>query len=109
MLALAPLQPDLISDQYRYSVWHKPVGLMTQGTGFGDHCSLLRQAELFFKSRRGVFPVHRLDREAAGIVILAHDKKATASSHSYTLSQFGLDPEQIRERFAAYIDSFGRG
>ena len=109
LLALAPLRPDLVSDQHRYSVWYKPAGLMTPGTRFGDHCSLLRQAELFFKSRRDVFPVHRLDREAARIVILAHDKKATAGSHSYTLSQFGLDPEQIRERFAAYIDSFGWG
>ena len=71
LLALAPLRPDLVSDQHRYSVWYKPAGLMTQGTRFGDHCSLLRQAELFFKSRRDVFPVHRLDREAAGIVILA--------------------------------------
>jgi len=66
LLALAPPRPDCISDQKRYSVWHKPAGLMTQGTRFGDHCSLLRQAELFFKSRREVFPVHRLDREAAG-------------------------------------------
>ena len=36
-------------------------------------------------------------------------QEAPAGSHSYTLSQFGLDPEQIRERFAAYIDSFGWG
>jgi len=47
-----------------------------QGTAYGDHCALLRAAALFFKSQRRVFPVHRLDREAAGIVLVAHDKGA---------------------------------
>ncbi len=76
LLALSPLRPECIGDQRRYSVWFKPAGLMSQGTKYGDHCSLLRQAELFFKSRRKVFPVHRLDREASGIVLIAHDKTA---------------------------------
>jgi tRNA pseudouridine32 synthase / 23S rRNA pseudouridine746 synthase len=74
LLALKPPAPECISDQRRYSVWFKPAGLMTQGTAYGDHCSLLRAAELFFKNKRQAFPVHRLDREAAGIVLVAHDK-----------------------------------
>jgi tRNA pseudouridine32 synthase/23S rRNA pseudouridine746 synthase len=97
LLGLAPLRPDLISDQHRYSVWHKPAGLMTQGTKFGDHCSLLRQAELFFKSRREVFPVHRLDREAAGIVLLAHDKKAAGMLSGLFVSR------QIIKRYHARV------
>lgn len=76
LLALKPQAAECISDQRRYSVWFKPAGLMTQGTSYGDHCSLLRGAELFFKNRRNVFPVHRLDREAAGMVLVAHDKEA---------------------------------
>ena len=79
LLALTPPLPHCISDQHRYSVWYKPAGLMTQGTKFGDHCSLLRQAELFFNSRREVFPVHRLDREASGLVLIAHDKNAAGT------------------------------
>jgi len=78
LLALAPLRPACISDQRRYSIWFKPAGLMTQGTKYGDHCSLLRQAELNLDAKRKVFPVHRLDREASGIVLIAHDKTAAA-------------------------------
>ena len=76
LLALTPPAAECISDQKRYSVWFKPAGLMTQGTKYGDHCALLRGVELFFKSKRDVFLVHRLDREAAGIVLVAHDKGA---------------------------------
>lgn len=84
LLALSPLRPECIGDQRRYSVWFKPAGLMSQGTKYGDHCSLLRQAELFFKSRRKVFLVHRLDREATGIVLIAHDKTAAGKlSHLF--------------------------
>jgi hypothetical protein len=28
-------------------------------------------------------------------------------AHQYTLEQFGLDPERIRRRFAAYTERFG--
>jgi tRNA pseudouridine32 synthase/23S rRNA pseudouridine746 synthase len=76
LLALTPAAAQCISDQKRYSVWFKPAGMMSQGTRYGDHCSLLRAAELFFKPKRPVFLVHRLDREAAGIVLIAHDKGA---------------------------------
>lgn len=76
LLALKPPAAECISDQRRYSVWFKPAGMMTQGTRYGDHCSLLRWVELFFKNKRNVFLIHRLDREAAGIVLVAHDKGA---------------------------------
>jgi len=76
LLAIIPPPAKCISDQKRYSVWFKPAGLMTQGTAYGDHCSLLRGVELFFKNKRRVFLIHRLDREASGIVLVAHDKGA---------------------------------
>ena len=76
LLSKSPPLPQLISDQGRYSVWVKPAGLMSQGTKYGDHCSLLRQVALYYKSKRKVYLIHRLDREAAGLLLLAHDKKA---------------------------------
>jgi tRNA pseudouridine32 synthase/23S rRNA pseudouridine746 synthase len=76
LLALIPPAVECISDQKRYSVWFKPAGLMTQGTNYGDHCSLLRAVERYFENRRNVFLIHRLDREASGIVLVAHDKEA---------------------------------
>jgi tRNA pseudouridine32 synthase/23S rRNA pseudouridine746 synthase len=71
-------EPLCVLDQRRYSVWDKPAGMMSQGNEYGDHCSLLRHAERHFTPPREVFLVHRLDREASGLVLLAHDKKAAA-------------------------------
>jgi len=45
---------------------------------FGDHRSLMRQADLFFKSSREIFLVHRLDREVPGLMLLAHSREAAA-------------------------------
>jgi tRNA pseudouridine32 synthase / 23S rRNA pseudouridine746 synthase len=74
---LAPTA-SCMRDLIRYSIWYKPSGLMTQGTRFGDHCSLVRQAELYFTPSRPILPVHRIDREVAGLIIMAHDRKAAA-------------------------------
>lgn len=76
LLAIKPPQARLIEDRREYSAWHKPAGLMAQGTTFGDHCSLIRQVELFFGNRRDVFLVHRIDREASGLMLVAHTKDA---------------------------------
>jgi tRNA pseudouridine32 synthase/23S rRNA pseudouridine746 synthase len=78
LLALDPELAEIIGDSIHYSVWFKPPGLLTQGTRYGDHCSLLRQVQQHFESRRKVFAVHRLDREASGLAIVAHNKQAAA-------------------------------
>jgi tRNA pseudouridine32 synthase/23S rRNA pseudouridine746 synthase len=77
LLALVPPAPQLLADEKQYSVWVKPSGLLAQGTREGDHCALLRIAELTLK--RDAFLVHRLDREAAGLMLIAHTAKAAAA------------------------------
>ncbi len=77
LLALVPPEPQLLADERQYSVWIKPAGVLAQGTPEGDHCALLRMAELALK--RDVFLVHRLDREAAGLMLIAHTPKAAAA------------------------------
>ena len=42
----------------------------------------------------------------AGADELAHGAKTKASSHRYTLEEFGLDEQSIRSRFAAIYTSF---
>ncbi len=69
-----PLAPECIDDHRGFSVWYKPAGMLTQGTHFGDHCSLMRAVQRTFNARRPVYPVHRLDREAQGLVLVAHDR-----------------------------------
>jgi tRNA pseudouridine32 synthase/23S rRNA pseudouridine746 synthase len=78
LLSRSPPASRCIEDARRYSVWYKPAGVMAQGTDFGDHCALLRQAELYFHARRPVFLVHRLDRETEGLMLIAHDREAAA-------------------------------
>lgn len=68
----------LVADLHNYTVWFKPSGVLAQGTMEGDHCSLLRQAELYFKMLRPVFLVHRLDREASGLMLVAHSRNGAA-------------------------------
>lgn len=70
---------QLISDQQQYSVWFKPAGMLSQGNEWGDHLSLLRAVEQHFASKRQVFLLHRLDREASGLVLLAHSKQGAAA------------------------------
>ncbi len=77
LLALVPLAPRLVRDAVRWSAWVKPAGLLTQGTPFGDHASLLRLVEKALG--RPAFPVHRLDREVEGLVLVAHDERAAAA------------------------------
>ena len=79
LLAKKPPVARRLADREQYSIWLKPAGLLAQGTLYGDHCSLMRQADLFFGLQREIFLVHRLDREAAGLMVLAHSRDAAAA------------------------------
>lgn len=35
----------LVADEGDYSVWNKPYGMYSQGTRWGDHCTIYRWAE----------------------------------------------------------------
>lgn len=78
LLDQLPEAPELLQDFGSYSVWFKPPGMLAQGTEWGDHCSLLRVSELAFDKPRQSFLVQRLDREAFGLMIIAHQQKAAA-------------------------------
>ena len=79
LLALAPGRPELVFECRRYSVWDKPAGVLSQGTRFADHCAMPRLAQTRLGAAREPHPVHRLDREARGLILLAHDGKAAAA------------------------------
>ena len=76
ILSDTPIAPTLIVDNKNYSVWNKPVGLMSSGTRFGDHCAINRVVEKILD--RPVFLVHRLDKFAKGVMVLAHSKRCAA-------------------------------
>ena len=68
---------ELIADFTDYSVWYKPYGMLSQGSKWSDHCTITRFVERFFENNRACFIVHRLDRAATGLIIVAHGKKST--------------------------------
>jgi tRNA pseudouridine32 synthase/23S rRNA pseudouridine746 synthase len=78
ILSRPALEAALILDAGQYSVWYKPPGMLSQGNEWSDHLALLRVVEQHFGQKRPVFLVHRLDREASGLVIIAHKQSAAA-------------------------------
>jgi len=79
VLEMTPIEPTLIIDEGHYSVWHKPYGMLSQGSKWGDHCTITRWAEQHLLPTRNSFTVHRLDRAANGLILVAHEKKAAAA------------------------------
>lgn len=74
VLATQPRQPQLVSDQQNYSIWNKPSGVFSQPTRWSDHCSITRLVEL--AHAKPAYLVHRLDRAASGLMVIAHTRPA---------------------------------
>ncbi len=79
VLSMLAKEPLLIMDEGEYSVWNKPCGLLSQGSKWGDHCTITRWAEQHLKPQRPSFVIHRLDRAAQGLILVGHSKKAAAA------------------------------
>lgn len=100
----------LLADEQQYSVWFKPPGMLSQGNEWGDHLALLRFVELHFGQKRQVFLVHRLDREASGVVVIAHTKTAAAAL-SLLMQQQQMHKTyhvQVRGQFSAALKARGQ-
>jgi tRNA pseudouridine32 synthase/23S rRNA pseudouridine746 synthase len=65
-----------VSAHKEWGLWYKPPGLLSQGTDFGDHMSILRQVE---KAKGKAFLIHRLDREAHGLMLFAYTHHAAGA------------------------------
>lgn len=98
VLAMQPMEPELLADEGRYSVWNKPYGMLSQGSKWGDHCTITRWAEQHLKPQRNSFVVHRLDKAANGIILIAHEKSAAAA-----LSLM-FQKRQIDKRYRIWVE-----
>ena len=93
--ASQPNAAKLIADEGSYSVWYKPGGMFSQGSKWGDHCTINRWAER--QLERQVFIVHRLDRAASGLILIAHTKTmAKQLSHLF-------EQRLIKKRYRARV------
>jgi len=97
VLAMAPPEPQLLADVGGYSVWNKPCGLLSQGSKWGDHCTVVRWAEQQLQPQRPAFTVHRLDRATNGIIMVAHSRSMAA-----TLSAL-FKERKITKRYRAIV------
>lgn len=78
VLSQQPRAAELLADEGAFSVWNKPGGMLSQGSKWGDHCAINRWVEKNTEPQRDAFVVHRLDRAAKGLMIIAHKKKVAA-------------------------------
>lgn len=90
LLSEKALPCELIADEGAYSIWYKPTGVLSQGSKWGDHCTINRYAEENLTPQRAAFIIHRLDRAARGLMLLAH-KKQTASALAALFEQRTID------------------
>ena len=97
ILAEVPPEPSLVADVGPYSVWCKPRGLRSQGSKWGDHCTVVRWAERHLRPERSAFTVHRLDRAASGLILVAHSRKMAAA-----LSRLFRDRD-VEKRYRALV------
>jgi tRNA pseudouridine32 synthase/23S rRNA pseudouridine746 synthase len=89
ILILQPEPAQLIADLHAYSIWYKPYGMLCQGSKWSDHYTINRWVETHIEPQRPAFIVHRLDRAASGLIIIAHSKKA-AKAFSQLFEQHQL-------------------
>ena len=97
ILAEIPVEPTLVADLGAYSVWNKPYGLRSQGSKWGDHCTVLRWAERHLQPERPAFTVHRLDRAANGLILVAHTKTMAAALSAL------FRERKVEKRYRAFV------
>lgn len=113
VLEQRPPAATMIADRTTYSIWAKPCGMFSQGSRWGDHCSIARWVETRLEPQRPAFVTHRLDRATTGLMIIAHAKRVAAYFSArfrerdidkrYTALVRGRFPDQLT--LSAAIDS----
>jgi len=96
--ATKPDEAILVADEGEYSIWNKPYGMYSQGTKWGDHCTIYRWAEGHLTPQRPAFLVHRLDRAANGLIIIAHTKKTSKAFADL------FQKRQIKKQYLATVE-----
>jgi len=97
LLQQLPLAASLLQDCGDFSVWYKPSGMQCQGSRWCDHLSLQRVVEVHFVPTRPAFIIHRLDKAASGLIVLAHSKSAAAKLSAL------FEQRQIKKVYRAWV------
>lgn len=74
VLASVALPMRRVSDHVNYSIWFKPSGMLCQGSKWSDHTVATEVAAQI--CQQPSFLVHRLDKSACGLMVIAHTRNA---------------------------------
>ena len=92
-----PHTPVLVRDFTTFSAWNKPAGMFSQGSKWGDHCSLARWISLHHWPERESLITHRLDRFTHGLMLVAHDAAVNRSLHQ------AFEARQVAKTYRAIV------
>jgi len=95
ILAQVAAVPELVSDQVNYTVWNKPAGMLSQGSKWGDHCTITGAVASI--ANKPAYLVHRLDRAASGLIVVAHTRNALTAMTALFASR------AIEKRYAVSV------
>jgi len=112
VLAKKPQAMHCVSDHVNYGIWHKPAGMLCQGSKWSDHTVATQVAGKI--SGKHCHLVHRLDRAACGLLLIAYTKNALRSlaalfekrqvSKTYQATVFGCLTQELPLQIDAPID-----
>ena len=72
-----PPAPMTVHVNRHWGIWYKPANVVAQGTPYGDAGCMEQQVQAL-SGQKQVFLIHRLDREAAGLMTFAYHRQAAA-------------------------------
>lgn len=71
------LEPECLLQTPHWGIWYKPSNVVAQGSPFGDMGSM-EQLVTQYCGHKSAYLIHRLDREASGLMVFAYNKNAAA-------------------------------
>lgn len=77
VLSQIPQSMHCVQEHKNYGIWFKPVGMLCQGSKWSDHTVATQVATNL--SGHPCYLVHRLDKAASGLLLLAYTKNALRS------------------------------
>lgn len=91
------MKTEILTEDKHIVVCFKPAGVLSQNGDGADMISLLNEHFAENGEKSEAFPVHRLDRETAGIMVYAKNSKAAAALSKQA------EQNLIRKRYYAVV------
>lgn len=96
VLDQVPLSMHCVSEHANYGIWFKPAGMLCQGSKWSDHTTATQVASGI--SGRQCHLVHRLDRAACGLLLIAYTRNALRAFTSL------FEQRAMHKRYQASIE-----